>query len=164
MKLQFFITITIVVFVVGFLFGGYIYFWQYEVSPLIDRFFQTKINIQSLNDQNNAYRVNIEPDFEKNSEDLKKIRSVFFKPEPVLSYIIFIEMLAKRNTLIHTIISTPTAIAPSSQITVSGTYQNITRFLREIENDSILIRVQSVALQGSGENMSANILLKLQPL
>ena len=156
MKIRFFITLALVVSIVGGLFGGYFYLWQYEVAPLVDRFSATQINIQALNDEDEVFRKKIEP--------LKEVRSLFFKPEPILDYIIFIETLAKRNNLIHTIGTAPTAGMASSQITVSGSYQNIVRFLREIENDKILVHVQSVALQASGELVTANIFIKMQTL
>ncbi|MEK7643580.1 MAG: hypothetical protein AAB372_04005 [Patescibacteria group bacterium] len=164
MKIRFFITLALVVGMVGGIFAGYFYLWEYEVSPLIDRFFQTKVNIQALNDEDEVFRKKIEPDLEKNAEYIKEIRSLFFKPEPVLDYIIFIETLAKRNNLVHTIGTAPTASNVTSQITVTGLYRDIIRFLREVENDKILIHVQSLALQSGGVNVSANISIKMQSL
>ncbi|MEK7576651.1 MAG: hypothetical protein AAB482_03065 [Patescibacteria group bacterium] len=164
MRERFFKTLAVVVLFVGVIFGNYFYIWRYHVVSLADRFSNAKRNIQELNEENDMYRKNIEPSLLHSAEDIKTARGLFFKPDPLLDFIYIVETLAKRNNLVHAIAAVPTADTTSSQISVTGSYQNIIRFLREIENDALLIRVQSVALQGSGKEMTANILIKLKSL
>lgn len=165
MKKNFLITCGIVVLVVGGLWGGYAYLWLNQIAPLLDRFSATQGNIQRVVDQNDEYRRRIEPDLQQNAEEYGNIKNLFFVADidHSLDFIKFIEEVAKRNSLISTINTAPQASALSAQITVSGAFPNVVRFIREVENDRLLVRISSVSMQLQG-NVSASMSLSLQSL
>lgn len=90
--------------------------------------------------------------------EFQKFDNLFINPDPPVEFIEFLEEKAQDSRFVLTITpGNPQKVKddlwPSMNFSISarGTYQNFLRFLKQIENSPFLVEVQSITMDGLGE-------------
>jgi hypothetical protein len=155
MKQKFFIVFGAAFLITAGVCVGYLFLYWYRIAPLLETFGETQREIKITEEQNRFFADAVETDLKKYEDEFDAIKKLYFdKPYEA---IFFFEKAAKRNHLTQTNVTAPTGEPPSMSLTVMGSYANIIRFLQEVENDTILVEINTLLLQGNGESVSANI-------
>ncbi len=145
-KQKFLLTLGSVVLSISGLALIFLYLYQNKVLPLMESFGATETAIREAERRITFYNETIDPELKKYGEEVKNLQSLFFAPGRELEFIIFIEKVAKRNTLKHSLTTTPIAGNLQASVALEGEYQNILQFLREIQNEKFFLTITNILL------------------
>ncbi|MEK7630540.1 MAG: hypothetical protein AAB417_00715 [Patescibacteria group bacterium] len=160
---NFFITVGTIIVAFGVLFGAFLYLFAGIISPLSSEFRLVQENIKIAEERIADFKGRVAPSLEREEADMIKIEKSFFvySPDTAKEFIVFLETAARRNNLIGEIGSLPQAISPTASMNITGSFDDIIVFLREIENGPLLLAIDSVALRGTGKSISLAIQMRL---
>ena len=168
-KKNFYLTFGGVGVVCALLVGGFGYLLVWIILPYAEEFTSTEASIRTSEQSIAQYRQIVAPELARTNEEMSKVQHLFFDPEKDggLSFILFLEKIVQRNNLTQKNVAPPTSKGkqPTMSFTVEGSYENILRFLREIENEAYLIAIDSVSIQHGADGLhAANFQLLLRSL
>ena len=142
--------------------GVVYYLYALKIIPLADNYQRTRSLLAALDEKSNVFQRVVAKDLEKNNEEVKEFTKYLYAGD-ALSFIKFIEAKAKSHNLTQHIAAPPAGSSPATvDFSVSGKFEDILIFTREIENDAFLLRIETFSLSGLGDSMSASIKAALQ--
>ena len=155
---KFYMTIGVFILITIVMGGAFFYLLFGLFFPLADRFFVIQKNLAIFERDSQYYRVVVVHDLEASSPYVSEIKKMFYTPSSKnsLSIILFFEESAKRNGVKVALSQAPDI--PQVDLQVSGSLENILKFLRELENDSYLLTVTHFGITpGGGDMYSAGL-------
>ena len=164
LAVQFYITLTGVVLGLFVLIGSFSYLLLSEILPLAESFASTQRDIRVSESKVDYLKKVVEPGVERSTEDLETIKNMFYVPSGEHAYdiILFLEAASKSTGISTKILTPPSDISAIVSIQMSGHFENILKFLRTIENDSRLLRIDALSFSGQGVDMSGSATFELQ--
>ncbi len=163
---RFYLTLVGVVAGLLVLSGVFSYLLFSEIFPLAESYSSTQRAIHVSESKIDYLKKIVEPGVERSSSDLDTIKSMFYAPSAEHAYdiILFIESAGKSNNVTTKITTPPSDTTATVSVQIAGSFNDIVKFLRAVENDGRLLRVDSVSLAGSGNDLTGSLTFVLQAL
>lgn len=160
---NFFITLAAVIVVLSMLSGAFVYLFVGAISPLSAEFHSVQENIKIVEERVADFKGRVAPSLEREEVDMIKIEKSFFvySPDTAKEFIVFLETAARRNNLTGEIGSLPQATSPTTSMNLTGNFDDVIVFLREIENGPLLLAIDSVVLRGTDKLITLSIQMRL---
>lgn len=162
LKKNFFITLGAVV-VGEVALGALFFYFEYQIiAPRVASFTLTNNALATSEKSIADYKSNVTPTLQRNEEFLRNLEGLFYTEDRGREFILFLEGVVNRNNLTHTITIPPTKANSIVSFQVEGSFQNVMRFLREIERERFLAIIKDVSIQSRiGSRVSASIQMML---
>ncbi|KKU52373.1 MAG: hypothetical protein UX74_C0012G0006 [Parcubacteria group bacterium GW2011_GWA2_47_10b] len=156
---KFFLTLVALIAIQAFFITAFIYFLQYSILPLSNDLLSVLREIKIAGNSKNYFINIVKKDIEDDKQEIEAIKNHFFdyRGRAAKQFIIFLEDAAKRNNLSQTIGTLLADNPPMTTISVSGSFSNVMTFLKQMENERILLKVESVSMQASAGKVDATI-------
>lgn len=135
----------------------------YQIFPLSNKFFEMEKEIRTTEQELRAYRGQILPEYEDAQKDITKIENLFFianDDKKELELVLFIDEIIKRNNLGQVSITPPGALEAGKvgvSLTVNGSYTNVIRMLRELENERFFITINQLSILANSTQITMSI-------
>lgn len=162
LKRSFFITLGAVV-IGEVALGALFFYFEYQIIvPRVASFVITNSALATAEKSVADYKSSTIPTLQRNEEFLRNLEGLFYTEDRGIEFILFLEGVVNRNNLTHTITIPPTKANSVVAFRVEGSFQNIMRFLREIEHERFLAIIKDVSIQRRvGSTVSASIQMML---
>jgi hypothetical protein len=160
---KFYLTLTTVVLFIFALASIFIYLLQFQILPLARDFFSVIETIKIAESKVSYFKNVVAEDMRDAEHDIQSVNDHFFifTQRTSKEFIIFQENAAKRNNLSLNISSLEAGVPPSTSVLVRGSFADVMKYIMEMENESILIKVEGLTIRDDGDAVSATIQMSL---
>lgn len=164
MKKKFYITFSAFFVIIVLLVTVFFWILWEQIFPNIEELeaLARRIDIDNQHIQN--YERQIARDLVTHKQSLEDFKSLFLRPladndlEGLRRPVVFLQKIAERNHLLLTLPkSPPTILKPDITLSIDGEFMDIVKFLRELENESLLLSIRNVHFRKDGANIHADI-------
>ena len=165
-KIKFYLTLIAVFVGLGAAAAALLALFFIYIQPLATDFAKIQHDIHVAEGRIDYVKKIIEPGIQRSSKDLQVVQNSFYMPSYSDAYnvILFVESTGTAQNVSAKITNPPSETARMASAKVSGTFGDILKFFRALENSERLIKIDTLSLQASGDTASATFTFTLPTL